>query len=162
MASVTVLIFTVWGPTITVPSDSGGLLAWIRPSSLAESFHQKSGHMGWLHFLQGSGNWFWQSPCSVFQTDIMACIPRKMNGCRVEQSSSVRRHLTGRKSLHYMCPAAIQDHISNNNKGLESSGIVWMIWPSVFTKACFHIPLQTSKVYVPLPVSWWRPKCPHW
>lgn len=33
----------------------------------------------------------------------MSCIPRKMNGHRVEQSSPVRRHLTGQKSLHYMC-----------------------------------------------------------
>ncbi len=46
MAVVAVLIMTVGGPTIAMPSVSGGLLAWIRPGlagSLAESFHQRVG-----------------------------------------------------------------------------------------------------------------------
>lgn len=36
----------------------------------------------------------------------MVCIPRKMNGHGVEQRSTVPRHLTGQKSLHYRCHSA--------------------------------------------------------
>ena len=43
MAMVAVLILTVWGPTVTLPCVSGGLLAWIRPGLLAESVHQRVG-----------------------------------------------------------------------------------------------------------------------
>lgn len=40
----------------------------------------------------------------------MACIPRKMNGYRVKQSSTVQRHLTGQQSLHYMCFSHVAEH----------------------------------------------------
>lgn len=46
MAVVAIFILTVGGPTITMPSVSGGLLAWVHPGLtglLAESFHQRVG-----------------------------------------------------------------------------------------------------------------------
>lgn len=34
----------------------------------ADSFHQGVGPWGWVHFLQGSGNWLWQSPPVLYFT----------------------------------------------------------------------------------------------
>lgn len=145
-----------------VPNDNHVLCHWwiigrATPWLAGREFSPKSGHMGWLLFLQGSGNWLWQSPCSVFHTDIMARIPRKMNGHRVKQSSTVRRHLTGQKSLHYMCCTPVAEHkiiLAPTVSPGTPQAYFGCYGLQCFTKASFHFPLKTSGVVVVHESSW--------
>lgn len=144
---VVLLILTVGGgPTITMPSVSGGLLAWIHPGLtglLAGSFHQRVGT--WADCISSRALvidcdslpvlYFTLTSWHAFLEKWMAT---GLNRVPLFGRIWLVRILYIVQCVPHCCQT--QNHISNNNKAWDSSGILWMIW--CFTKLSFHIPLK--------------------